>query len=292
MAEPTFVAPAELFTTPRWALPTVFRTQVTTGAMRPLLKERDEVEVRRRPPQVGDVVVLVVRAGVLFRRVIDVREHQVLVAADLAPAPDGWVPRTALVGVLTRPLRPRGRLLTAVFRQALTQGAHLRDGLRRARQPREPAPSANVQLRRLDPTDAEDQAAFKALRDDVYPGLAGDTLPDDPALPVIGAFLDGRLAGHQNLIPTGPGAVRGPVAVATWARGRGLGSLLVREAVKQAPVWCDARYFWELIHVRNVPSIRSFVGAGFTIVDRPQLTSVFRADHGEYPVLTVDRSLP
>jgi ribosomal protein S18 acetylase RimI-like enzyme len=282
----------EIARTPRWALPTVFTTQIATGAMRPWLRERDQVVVDRRAPRVGEVVVVVATGRPLVRRVLESDGRRVLVAAELAPAPDGWLPMTSVVGVVRTLARPAGPMMTRALRAGLSVGADLRDAARRLKARRRTmAVDGRREVRLLDPADIADREAFRELRENIYPGLPAAELPDDPRLPVLGAFLNDRLAGHQTLTPTGPHAVRGPLAVATWARGQGLGTLLVREAVARAGVLCSATYFWEHIHVRNVPSIRCFLSAGFSIIDRPQLTTVFQPGRGEYPVLTVARDL-
>lgn len=122
-------------------------------------------------------------------------------------------------------------------------------------------------------TDAIDDVVVHRARD----GLP-DTLAEDPVSPddrVLSAVRDGATVGHLLLsnrpvwVPalgrrvSVPGAYVWRVYVSPEARGRGIGTALVREAVAVARPTFGVDRVHALVAPDNVPSRRAFASVGF-----------------------------
>lgn len=285
-----------LTTAPSWSLPTHFQLYVGTFAMRPALAPGTLVWVRRTGGQVGDVVVLRSPAqGVSLRRVVARREGRVLVRADVSPAPDGWLPQRAVLGVVEGRRLPLGTWGCRAVADTGWQLLLTYDRVRRmlaSRPPRGAPRKTAVEplIRPLVSGDVDDEAAYREAREATY-GPQPHTL----ALPGVneglgwGAFVDGQLAGAAVGLRMGRHAVRSPLFVVAEHRGAGLGRRLVAAAVEWAQALPGVTLFWASIHVRNTASIKTFLAEGFTVVDEPGLGAVYDASHGEFPTVTVAR---
>jgi hypothetical protein len=83
----------------------VLHTRAAGYSMWPSLRVGQRVRILPCPSEpavLGDVVLVARGPKLVLHRVVGVRPNAVLLQGDALPRPDGWVPRTALLGRLGR----------------------------------------------------------------------------------------------------------------------------------------------------------------------------------------------
>lgn len=273
---------ADLEIVRRWTegtLPDRF-TAVPGGAtLVPLVRPGVSVLVERRGFARGDLVCVVARERLYWRRVLALRGSTARVRGEHVPFEDGWT--EAIVGrvLLDHPLHRIAQVSPGLWCTAQWEALLARSRLE-ARLHRPAAPTETFTVRRLGPDDAE---AFRNF----YATAWGAQTPVElsPGALTWGLFTStGQLVGSTRLDVSADGTARsGSTVVAARYRGRGGGALLLQEKMREARTLGMTRVVTQ-VRATNAASLRMVRGAGFRTTGR-------WAGRDEDPASAADRAL-
>lgn len=217
----------------------------------------------------GDVACVRSGTRVTWRRVLEVREGEAFVRADVAPFADGWLrvngPGAILIGrVARRPQDFLAHVNSTRFVHANWLGAmglgQLKAARRRfaARTKARPVLRVPFRTKLLAPSEWPSVQSF-------WQRASGRSLPLGAPR---GAYVVGLFAEHTRLVGVNVQLVTGDEAYSAYTmiergyRDAGGSRLLLDEAIRVAEALEIARVYVH-IHARNVPSLAAYHRAGF-----------------------------